>query len=529
MQANKTAYILAIDLGTSGPKVGLVSVQGKVIDNEFEPTELFLLPDGGAEQDPLDWWRAIVQATRRLLTRYAELAKDIIAVACTGQWSGTVAVGKDGKPLMNAVIWMDTRGAPYAKKLTSRGITIGGYSPLRAMSWIRLTGGIPTGAGKDPISHILYLKQNYPEIYKATHKFLEPIDYLGFLLTGNCAASYDSIALHWLTDNRDIYNVCYHPKLLAWAGIEREKLPELRGPVDLLGKLTSQAARELGLSESVHVVMSAPDVHSAAVGSGAVGDYQPHLYIGTSSWMVFHMPEKKTDLFHNMASLPASIPGKYLWIGEQESGGVCLTYFRDNVFFAEDELNTGEKPANAYALFDRIVAGVQPGSQGVIFTPWLYGERAPVEDHLVRGGFFNQSLKTTRSHLLRAVYEGVAYNNRWLLVSMEKILGKRLDDIRIVGGGAKSLVWCQIIADVLDRNVIQVENPICANMLGAGLLACVALGYLKVEEIPSRVEIAQTFKPNPANRKVYDEQFNEFVQVYHRLKPIYARLNEVEH
>jgi xylulokinase len=528
MPSGENRYILAIDLGTSGPKVGLVSVQGKVLEYEFEPTEFKLLPGGGAEQDPHDWWRAIVIATRRLLSRHAERVKEVIAIACTGQWSGTVAVGRGGDPLMNAIIWMDTRGAPYAKKLTSQGISIGGYSPGRLLSWIRITGGIPTGAGKDPIAHILFIKKNFPEVYQATYKFLEPIDYLGFRLTGETAASFDSIALHWLTDNRDIQNVRYHPKLLDWAEIEREKLPELRGFVDMLGRITPQAARELGLQDGVEVVMAAPDVHSAAVGSGAVEDYQAHIYIGTSSWMVFHMPGKKTNLSLNMASLPAAIPGKYIVIGEQECAGMCLTYLRDNVFFADDELPTGEKPANAYAVFDRIVANAPAGSQGVIFTPWLYGERAPVEDHLVRGGFFNQSLKTTRSHLLRAVYEGVAYNSRWLLGNMEKFTGQRLDSIRMVGGGAKSSIWCQIYADVFDRTVMQVGDPICANMLGAGLLACVALGYMKVGDIPSKVEIAKTFKPNSDNRKVYDELFSEFVQVYHRLKPIYARLNEAE-
>ncbi len=190
MLAGKNLYILAIDLGTSGPKVGLVSIQGKVIDNEFEPTELMLLSGGGAEQDPDDWWLATVKAARRLLSRHTEEVKDITAIAVTGQWSGTVAVDRTGTPLMKAMIWMDTRGAPYARKLTHTGISIGGYSPGRLMRWIQITGGIPTGAGKDPIAHILYIQKNYADIYAQTQQFLEPIDYLGFKLTGEAAASY---------------------------------------------------------------------------------------------------------------------------------------------------------------------------------------------------------------------------------------------------------------------------------------------------------------------------------------------------
>jgi len=525
MPAGDIHFILAIDLGTSGPKVGLVSNRGQVIDSEFEPTNLGLLPDGGAEQDPRDWWQAIVKATRRLLTRHPQETAQVSAIACTGQWSGTVAVGRDGQPLMNAITWMDTRGAPYARQLIRGNLSVAGYSPGRLYTWVRLTGGLPLGAGKDPIAHILYIRDKHPEVYQATYKFLEPIDYLGYCLTGQVAASFDTITLHWLTDNRDIQHVSYHQKLLDWAGIARDKLPDLRGPVDVLGEITPQVAGELGLHEGIRVVMAAPDVHSAAVGSGAIQDYQAHIYIGTSSWLVCHMPGKKTDLSCNMASLPAAIPGKYLVIAEQECAGICLTYLRDSIFFANDELSQGQVPANAYAAFDRIVADVPAGSEGVIFTPWLVGERAPVEDHLVRGGFFNQSLKNSRRHLLRAVYEGVAYNSRWLLQNMEKFTGCRLDPIRMVGGGAKSAVWCQIYADVLDRTIVQIKNPIGVNMQGAGLLACLALGYLSVEDIPACVEVASTFQPDGRTRVVHDEHFAEFVRLYHSLKPIYARLN----
>jgi xylulokinase len=207
---------------------------------------------------------------------------------------------------------------------------------------------------------------------------------------------------------------------------------------------------------------------------------------------------------------------------------MCLTYLRDQVFFAEDGLSTGGKPENAYQLFDQVVAGVPAGSRGVIFTPWLYGERAPVEDHTVRGGFFNQSLMTSRGDLLRAAYEGIAFNSRWLLGNIEKFTGRRMDPIRIVGGGAKSAIWCQIYADVLDRTILQMCDPINSNMVGAAMLAGVALGYLRVEEIPSRVEVAHTYTPDGSHRAIYDQHFSEFVRLYHSLKPIYARLNRTE-
>lgn len=518
-------YILAIDLGTSGPKVALVSAEGDVVDYEFEETPLLLFPNGGAEQNPDDWWQAIKKATHRLLAKHPASVADIIAVVCTTQWSGTVAVDQNGNHLMNAVIWMDSRGARYAKEVTDGWIKVEGYGVEKLGTWLWLSGGIPTHSGKDSISHILYIKNELSKIYQQTFKFLEPKDYLNLRLTGKFAASYDSIILHWVTDNRDISRIKYDDRLLKLAGVEREKLPDLKRAVDILGTLTPEAAKELGLPENVQVVMGLPDTHSAAIGSGAVRDFDAHLYVGTSSWLICHVPFKKVDLFHNMSSLPSAIPNRYLLLNEQETAGSCLTYLRDNLIFPADELHTHGDSADAYKTFDRIVERVPAGSDKLIFTPWLYGERTPVDDHAVRSGFFNQSLKTTRAHLIRSVFEGVAYNSRWLLGCVEEFIGKRLESINMIGGGANSNVWCQIYADVLNRSIRQVKDPIQANLRGAAFLALVALGHLTFDEVSSRVQIANTYQPNAANRKIYDELFGEFVNLYKANKKIYQRLN----
>ena len=314
---------LAIDLGTSGPKVALVSVQGEVVACEIEKTPVELLPGGGAEQKPDDWWRAICKATRRLLARPEAAERTIAGVCCTTQWSGTVAVDRDGRPLGNAIIWMDARGAPYIRQITSGPVRIEGFGADKLWKWIRLTGGIPGQSGKDPIAHILYLKHEKPDIYHATHKFLEPKDYLNLRLTGCYAASFDSIILHWVTDNRHIDRIDYHDGLLKMAGLERETLPDLKKAVDILGPLLPDAAEDLGLPSGLPVVMGTPDLHSAAIGSGAVRDYEAHLYIGTSSWLTCHVPFKKTDLLHNMASIPSAIPGRYFISGMPPSRGMC--------------------------------------------------------------------------------------------------------------------------------------------------------------------------------------------------------------
>lgn len=518
-------FILAIDLGTSGPKAAIFSTQGELISSEFEETPVLLLPGGGAEQSPEVWWGAIEKAVKRLLVKGLVNNDDIAAIASTAQWSGTVPVDQGGNALGNAIIWMDSRGAPYIHKMVGGPLKVEGYGLAKILKWIQLTGGAPGNAGKDPIAHILYLKHVRPEIYQRTYKFLEPIDYIGLRLTGQFAASFNSITLNWLTDNRDIANVTYHDGLIKLAGIDRAKLPDLKPANAILGHLRPDIARAWGLREDVQVLMGSPDVHSAAVGSGTVRDFEPHLYIGTSGWLACHVPFKKTDLFHNLAALPSGIPGRYLLTNEQECAGGCLQYLRNSILFPQDELSTGANPSNAYQLFDQIAERTPAGSGKLIFTPWLYGERAPVDDHLVRGGFFNQSLNTTRAHMVRAVFEGVAYNSRWLLKYVEQFNKRPVAAINMVGGGAKSNIWCQIHADVLNRPIRQVRDPIEVNVRGAALLASAGLGYLHYNEIGTHVKITNTYTPNPAHRKIYDELFHEFVAIYESNRKIYARLN----
>ena len=207
MSADREKYILAVDLGTSGPKSALVSTGGDIVDYEFKENQIILLPDGGAEQSPDEWWDTIVYTAKKVLAKQLVPVDDIVAICCSTQWSGTVAVDKGGRPLMNAIIWLDSRGSRYVRRIAGGLVKIEGYGILKLQRWLRLTGGIPSHSGKDPIAHILLLKNEYPDIYNQTYKFLEPKDYINLKLTGKTAASYDSIALHWLTDNRDLTRV----------------------------------------------------------------------------------------------------------------------------------------------------------------------------------------------------------------------------------------------------------------------------------------------------------------------------------
>jgi xylulokinase len=518
-------YVLAIDLGTSGSKTALVSMYGEVIDFDYEAVTLHLLPNGGAEQAPLDWWQAIMATAKRLLGRGTIDPADVIAVAASTQWAGTVAVDQQGCPLMNAVIWLDMRGAKYVAEIAGGPVTIEGYSPLKLLRWIRMTGGAPGLSGKDPVGHILLIRHEFPDVYQQTYKFLEPKDYINFCLTGRFAASHDSITLHWVTDNRRVAEIAYSDKLLKMYGLERQKLPELKRAIDVLGPLRKEVARELGLRDDVQVVMGSPDIQAAALGSGAVRDFEGHLYVGTSSWIVAHVPFKKTDLLHGIASIPCSIPDKYLVVNEQETAGGVLTYLRDNILYHKDELLKEAAVPDVYKIFDKIAAAVPAGSHGVIFTPWLNGERTPVEDNYARACLYNLSLDNTREDIIRAFLEGVAYNQRWALQYVEKFMGRPMNPIHMVGGGAVSDVWCQIHADVLNRTIKQVKNPIQTNARGAAFIAAVGLGHIRFEDIPNYIQISNTYEPNPANRWLYDRQFAEFLNIYKHNKAIFKRLN----
>jgi xylulokinase len=518
-------YLLAIDLGTSGPKVALFTSGCRVVDSEIESTRLLLELGGGAEQEPEDWWRAIRAASRRVMERHPEAVGRIAAVCCTAQWSGTVPVDDAGRAIGNAIIWMDSRGAPHVRRALAGFPAVMGYGAAKLWRSVRLTGGVPGHSGKDSIAHILFLKGERPEVYRRTFKFLEPKDYLNLRLTGRYAASFDSIVLHWVTDNRDPHRIDYHPALLRAVGLDRSRLPDLKRAVDVLGPVLPEAARELGIGDGAQVVVGTPDVPSAAVGSGAVTDFQPHLYLGTSSWITCHVPYQKTDVLRNMASLPSPIPGRYFIGNEQECAGACLTFLRDQVFFPKDELTPTGPPEDAYRTFDALAARAPAGSGKVIFTPWLYGERTPVEDRHVRGGFHNLSLGARREHLVRAVLEGVAFNARWLLQAVEAFTGRRMETLHAIGGGARSAVWCQIQADVLDRPVRQMAEPVQANARGAAMIAAVALGLGTFEGLAAQVPVERTFQPQPAHRAVYDELFREFLRLYRAHRGIHARLN----
>ncbi|MFZ9596467.1 MAG: xylulokinase [Bdellovibrionia bacterium] len=522
---NNTPLVLTIDLGTSGPKVSLFDSELRLLGSCFREVPLIFVGKNGVEQDPRLWMRRIEECILELRLKHAGAFSRIEAINTTAQWAGTIPLNAQGEPLGNAILWMDSRGAPYARELMNGWIKVDGYGLFNVLRWISITGGCPTQSGKDPISHILYLQAEQPEIYHATQSFVEPKDFLNFMLTGQLCASQDSMTVHWLTDTRRIESITYSDDLIQKSGIDPKKLPPLVPVNSVLGKIRPKLAQAWGIPKNALVIAGTPDIHSAAVGSGGVSDFIPHLYIGTSSWMVCHVPFKKTDLFHNMASIPSGIPGRYLLVNEQQTAGGCLQFLKNQVFFPKNSVLPSTVPNTLYERMDELAQSTPEGSEGLLFFPWLNGERSPLDQNHLRGGWINLSLKHEQKHLIRSVMEGVALNSRWLMEHCERFCGAPFSSLRFIGGGALSGVWSQILANTLNRPIHRIKDPLSANSRGVAALAWVALKKMTLEEISSKIEIHETILPQSQHRDLYDQNYQFFRQFHQTNEGLFKKLN----
>ncbi len=502
---------LTVDLGSGALKVGVVSLAGEVVAVDQRPLETVRLPGGGAIQDAGTWWDLVRALSRSVLDQVD--TNQVVAVSCTGQWASTIPVDEAGDPVGPCLMWLDTRGAEHTRRAI--GGPLMGYSPSALITWPRRTAGIPSPFGGDPVSHLLHLERDEPRIAAAARWYLEPVDYLSMRFTGRAAATLASMSAAWLTDNRRLDHLQYDSELLRRAGLSPAKLPPLVATGSLIGPLTPAVAGELGLREDVQVVTGTPDLHSAAIGAGTAEEGQAHITISTTSWISLPVARKKTDAIHSIATVPGLDASSYLVANNHEAAGLCLRWLRDAL--------PGE---NTFDELTAQAATAPPGSGGTIFTPWIAGERSPVDDRHARGGWHNLSVQTSGPDLIRAVLEGVAYNARWLNEAVEGFAKRRLDPLRMFGGGALSDLWCQIHADVLDRTIERVADPMHANLRGAALFAGLALGDVRREGIRALVPVERTFTPNARDRAVYGRLYAEFPKLYKAQRRMFARLNK---
>jgi xylulokinase len=517
--------VLAIDLGTSGPKAVVACLQRGVLARERRAVTTLHLPDGGAEQDPEEIWRATKAACVAALRASGVAPADVQAVICGSQYSSIVPVDADGHATMNMVLWLDKRGTT-ARLRRLPGFPRRADTPVQMLNWLR-RHGLPPMAGGMSLTHMRYIRYARPEVYERTATFLEPMDYLTMRLTGRATANQCTAFMSLVTDNRRLDVTDYDPTLVRQSLIDRDKLPELVPVDEIVGTLLPSVAGELGLSPQTRVVTGLNDTQSGGVGTAAFAGDHAAISIGSTSVMITHVPFKRTDIRNAILSVPSPVPDTYFVMAENGTGGGALEHFLEKLIYSADAF--GELTAdNRFELLQQAVEASAPGSNGVLFLPWLGGSMAPAADDLVRGGFLNIGLATTRSHLARAVLEGVAMNLRWLRGPVERFAKRRFSHFVFYGGAAVSDAWSQILADVLGAPVQQADDPQYVTSLGAALLAFQRLGLLGFDEFAGRVPIRRQYEPNPANRALYDELSARFVETYRRVRPLFRSLNRQE-
>lgn len=505
-----TQYIVAHDVGTGGNKAVLVDTQGKVQATAFAPYPIHYPRPDWAEQDAEDWWRAVTSTTRQVLEQAGVAPRDVLCMVHSTQMLGIVPMGQDARPMRPAITWLDARAPEQAQRIMSKFLT---------PKLFALIAGAEL-SGKDGLAKLLWLKENEPQVYQGMQCFLDVNGYLIYRATGRMVFEWSCASVF----GTELKTLDWLRTIIRYIGLDLTKFPPLVRSTDVAGKLTATAAQECGLLEGTPVFGGGGDAPAAAVGSGAVGEGDGHIYLGTSGW-VGVVTHKNPTGRHGVACIKSADPEKALLFAEMETAGACLKWIADE--FYRHEL-ADPSITNVYALMDKDVERIPPGSNYLLCTPWLYGERAPIADTWVRATFFNLSADHTREHLLRAVYEGVAYNLRWIIEIVEKTFGFPLPTLRVVGGGARGAPWMQIVADVTGRKVEAVAQPQEAGAVGMALTAAVGLGlYPDFSALRNVVRVERVFEPQAANAEVYAVLYQTYRRLYQCLKGLYREVNEV--
>lgn len=480
-------YFIGHDLGTGGNKAVLVDADGRVHAEAFARYGVRYPHPAWAEQDPGDWWDAVVACTRAVVQRSGVAAEAVAAISFAGQMLCLVPMRADATPTRPAISWLDHRADAQVRRMIRR---MGGATVVRT-----LAGVLPTG--KDIVAKIAWLQRHEPAVYAETAAFGDATSYLMARASGTVVLDHTGAAATGLLDPRRRT----WSRLLAFlAGVPLQKMPPLRRCAEVLGPLTADAAAQLGLTTQTMVTTGMADIPSAALGAGAIGDGAAHIYLGTSSWLGVSIPTPVNLPAHGIASVAGPDPDLCLLIAESETAGACVDWFHR--VLADGDAD--------YAALERCAAQAPPGCDGLLFLPWLFGERAPVADPRVRAAFVNLTLAHGRAHMLRAIFEGVGFNLRWILDAVAAA-GVPCASVRAVGGGARSDLWLQTIADVTGRRVERVAAPQHAGAVGCALAAAVAVGALpRLAAIAERVRVEPAFTPDPAPRSIYDALYSSF-------------------
>lgn len=529
-------HVLAFDVGTTGVKTCLFRIGSGVdlLASAQRGYDLTVLRNGGIEQDPDQWWEAMAATSRQIVGQCPDEAARLDGISFCSQMQSVVLVDEQGRHVRPAMSYMDQRAVAEYKAVMGRQPRVAGMHVPTMLTSLRHTGAVAASI-KDPVWKYHWVRAHEPEVFARARWWLDVKDALAARMTGRCVMSEDSAFATLLYDVRSPERR-YADKVVSLLGVDPKHLPPIVGSSDVVGPLRAEQAAELGLPPGVPVFSGGGDASLIGVGAGATDVGDTHVYMGTSGWVSTVTDKVTVDVGAMIATVVGAIPGRYNYFAELETAGKCLAWVRDhlaldeiNIYLDKRDVSEEDERVSLYDYLSKVIATAPAGSGGVLFAPWLHGNRCPFEDPNARAMFVNIGLDTGKTELLRSVIEGVCYHLRWFLETQRRkvpVSGR----VRFVGGGALSAVTAQILADVLQRGVDVVEHPENVGAVGAGLVAAAGLGVVEdVAHAKRLVTVARSFQPDPSVAGVYDRMFGVFTQLHRANRKLFARLNGGRH
>jgi xylulokinase len=506
--------VIGIDVGTSGTKTALFAQDGTLVASYTGEYPMYQPKNGWAEQDPADWWDAAVKGLNTVIyeARRKDSALEIVGVGLSGQMHGLVMLDKDGNVLRPSIIWCDQRTENEVEQMNR---VIGREKLIRITANPAMTGFTA--------AKILWVQNNEPEIYERCAHILLPKDYIRFRLTGEYATEVSDAAGMQLMDipARD-----WSDEILGLLNIDRSLLGTMHESPDVTGSVHARAAAETELPEGTIVVGGAGDNPAAAVGTGVVNEGVAFTTIGSSAVVYAVSDTVQIDLEGRVHTLCASAPGKWTVMSCTQGAGISLKWLRDTCCLPE-VLESEKQDVDPYVIMDRLAAKIAPGSERLIFLPYMMGERSPHPDPDCRGVFFGLSAMHGRPHLIRSVLEGVAFS-QLECVEVFREMGVPVDDMVITGGGSKSRLWSQMLADLYGCPVSGMQSDEGA-ALGAALLGAVGAGlYATVQEACAAVvRRGGTLTPDQGKNGAYRPYFELYKKLYRTMKDDFKTLSKL--
>ncbi len=493
--------LLGIDIGTSACKVALFDLQGKVISQSTKEYKVYYPAPGFVEQNPIEWWQSVCIAIKETVAAAKINAKQITGIGIDGQSWSAIPMDKEGNVLSNTPIWMDTR----ASGLCDQTIKRVGFEKI-----FNLSGNSFEPTYTTP--KILWFKENMPDVYRQTYKFLQSNSFIAYKLTGEFTQDLSQgYGIHSFNMKEGRWDDEFCEEL----GFDREKLPEIFQCHKIIGEVTAEAAALTGLFKGIPVVAGGLDASCGTLGAGVLKVGQTQEQGGQAGGMSICLD---SALAHPRLILGYHVvPNLWLLQGGTVGGGGAIKWFKQELGAFEETAAkiTGK---NAFKLMDDEAAKINPGSDGVIFLPYMAGERSPIWDKNAKGVFFGLDYNKTRAHMIRSVMEGCAFALQHNLKTAEEI-GVEVDELIAMGGAANSSLWTQIKADITGK-VIKVPTSDTATTLGAAILAGVGTGnYTSFESaVKETIVITRTHEPNLKNHNQYKNNYEIFIELYEKLK-----------